>query len=69
MYKINWDVAIDSKNKCMGIDIIAWDCEGQVIATKCHSVCVRQEPVIGEAQAALRVVKFSSDLGLQSITL
>jgi hypothetical protein len=28
MYKINWDVAIDSKNRCMGIGIIAQDCEG-----------------------------------------
>jgi hypothetical protein len=29
MYKINWDVAIDSKNMCMGIGIIVRDCEGQ----------------------------------------
>jgi hypothetical protein len=36
VYKINWDVAIDSKNRCMDIGIIAWDCEGQVIAANCH---------------------------------
>lgn len=34
MYKINWDVAIDSKNMCMGIGIIVRDCEGQLIAAK-----------------------------------
>jgi hypothetical protein len=28
MYKINWDVAIDSKNRRMGIGIIARDFEG-----------------------------------------
>jgi hypothetical protein len=32
MYKINWNVAIDSKNRRMGSGIIARDCEGQVIA-------------------------------------
>jgi hypothetical protein len=34
MYKINCDVAIDSKNMRMSIGIIARDCEGQVIAEK-----------------------------------
>ncbi len=69
MYKISWNVAIDSKNRRIGIGIIARDCEGQVIAANCHSVCVRQEPVIAKAQAALRAMEFNYELGLQSIIL
>jgi hypothetical protein len=42
MYKINWDVAIDFKNKLIGVGIILQDCEGQVIAAKCHSICISQ---------------------------
>jgi hypothetical protein len=69
MYKINWDVTINFKNKRIGVGIVVWDCESQVIAAKCHSICVGQEPVIVEAQAALRAVEFSCDLELQSIIL
>jgi hypothetical protein len=65
MYKINWDVATDSKNKRLGIGIIAWDYEGQVIAAKCPTICVRQEPGITKAQAALQVMEFNCKLGLQ----
>lgn len=62
-------MAIDSKNRRMGIGIIARDREGQVIAANYHSVCVRQELVIEEAQATLRAVEFSCELGLQNIIL
>jgi hypothetical protein len=62
MHEINWDVAIDSKNMCMGIGIIARDCEGQVITAKCQTICVRQKPVVAEAQMALCAGEFCCDL-------
>jgi hypothetical protein len=69
MCKINWDMAIDSKNMHMGIDIVARDCEGHIIAAKCRTICVRQEPIVAEAQADLCVEKFCYNLGLQNIIL
>jgi len=36
---------------------------------KCQTICVRQEPVVAEAQAALCAGKFCCDLGLQNIIL
>jgi ribonuclease HI len=69
LYKVNWDAAIDSLNKRMGMGIIVRDCAGQVIAAKSQTVFFLQDPVIAEAQAALCAVEFSRDLGLQSIIL
>lgn len=69
VYKVNWDVAIDSTNRRMGIGIIVRDSLGRVEAARSQTICAVQEPVFAEAQGALCAAEFSRDLGLQSIIL
>lgn len=59
MYKVDWDVSIDSTNKRMDTDIIVRDCVSQVSATKSKTIYVVQEPVVAEALATLSAPEFS----------
>ncbi|XP_059442109.1 uncharacterized protein LOC132174476 [Corylus avellana] len=68
-YKVNWDVAIDHNLQYMGFGAIIRDHNGSVCAAKCLKVEGIQEPVVGEAQAALAAVEFSRELGYQDVIL
>jgi ribonuclease HI len=68
-YKINWDVAIDTKLHRMGFGVIIRDHRGAVCAAKCKRFNRDYEPVIGEAMAAMEAVEFSKDRGLLDIML
>jgi hypothetical protein len=46
--KVNWDVAIDSPNRRIGIDIIVRDHEGCVIVARSTTNFVIVEPVTAE---------------------
>lgn len=46
VFIINWDAAIDSSYRRIGLGVIIRDCEGQVIAAKSQTICVLQDPII-----------------------
>jgi hypothetical protein len=60
--KVNWDVAIDSPNRRIGIDIIVRDHEGCVIVA-------RSTTGYSGGLVALQSVGFNQDLGLQQTVL
>lgn len=66
---MNWDVAIDSVNRRLGVGIIMRDHQGMVIAARSQTVSIIAELVVAEALAALNAVEFSRNLGLSSILL
>jgi hypothetical protein len=69
VYKVNWDAAIDSINKCMGVSAIVRDYQGIVIAARSYTLGFISKPVVAEAIAALHVVEFSRDLGIPHLIL
>jgi ribonuclease HI len=69
MFKINCDVGFNPKLQCMGVGVIVRDEHGRVHAAQSKTLTSYQEPVVGEALAALQAVELSRDLGLQDILL
>lgn len=69
IYKVNWDVAIDSTNRSMYNCIIGRDYQGQEAAARSHTKSIVPEPMVAKEIAALSAAKFSRDFGLQSIIL
>jgi ribonuclease HI len=69
MYKVNWDVAINSTLRIMGVGIIVRDHMGQVHAASSKTIHSVQEPVVAEAMGALLVTGFCRDLGIQEIEM
>lgn len=63
MYKVNRDVAIDTKSRCMGVGIIAREYEGHVYAATSQTVRTIQEPVVAEANGVLKAAEFCRDWG------
>jgi ribonuclease HI len=68
-YKINWDVAIDTIHKCLGVGIIVRDYQGFPLAAQSKTYNVVHPPVVAEALGALRAAEFSRDLGFQDVIL
>jgi ribonuclease HI len=68
-YKVNWDAALNSANRRMGVGIIVRDHLGMVIAARSQTLEFLPEPVVAEAIAALHAAEFSRDLGLPTIVL
>jgi hypothetical protein len=68
-YKANWDIALDSNRKRMGIGVVIRDEQGYVTTTLCRPVENSFDPTIGEAMGALVAVEFCRDLGLRDIVL
>jgi hypothetical protein len=56
--KINWDAALDSCNKRVGLGIIAKDYRGGFLAAINKSLSCDVSPVFAEALAAVHVVMF-----------
>ena len=61
--KINWDAALDSRNKSMGLGIIARDCRGGFLAAFSQHLSYDVSPVIAEALAAVHAVIFCLEQG------
>lgn len=66
--KVNWDVAIDTLNKCIGIGIV-WDHEGYALVAKSITKFAIMELVVVEALAVLHATKFSHGLELHKIIM
>jgi hypothetical protein len=58
MIKINWDASIDSRNKRVGLGVIARDCRGVFLAAFSQQLNYDVSPVIAEALAAVHAVVF-----------
>ncbi|GLT69088.1 hypothetical protein SLA2020_412670 [Shorea laevis] len=67
--KVNWDAAVDSVNRRMGIGVIIRSSTGEVLATLSALKSYIINPLIAEATAALRAVTFSRDLGFPKVML
>jgi ribonuclease HI len=68
-YKLNWDVALDFKNKLMGIGVVVRDHHGEIMAALRRRETCSPEPVQAESAGALVAAEFSRDLGLQDLIL
>lgn len=66
---MNWDVAINSIMRTMGVGIIVRENKGQVHAAYSKTILSMREPVVAEATGALFAVEFSRDLGIQDVDL
>ena len=63
-YKLNWDVALDSSHKVMGIGVVVRDYNSAVIVAQGRRVMGLPESVHVEAMGAVVAAEFSRDLGL-----
>jgi len=67
--KINWDAALNGKEKLMGIGVIARDHQGGVTAAKCEVFPHIRDPVAAEAIGARCAVSFGRFMGYHSVEL
>jgi ribonuclease HI len=67
--KVNWDAAVEGRQKRIGIGVIVRNCEGGVLAMMSESMDYIQDPTTAEALAARRAVEFSLSLGIRKIIL
>jgi ribonuclease HI len=67
MFKANWGVGVNPQRQQMGVGVIVRDDHGRVHAAVSKTLDTFQEPVHGESFAALQVVEFCRDLGLQEV--
>ena len=61
-FKTNWDIALDIKQRRMGIGVITRDSMGFVVAAMSKSVNTIQDPTTVEAMGALYAVEFARKL-------
>jgi hypothetical protein len=67
--KVNWDAALDQRQRRIGMGILARDHDGQVIAAMCSSKPFLLDPVSAEAFAAWRMAGFCGSLGARHIVV
>jgi ribonuclease HI len=60
-------VALDKNNGRMGIGLVIRDSSGKVYAAASHVVDFLIDPIVGESMAALKVVEFCKNMGLDRI--
>jgi hypothetical protein len=66
---MNWDAALNRRNKLMGVGLIAWDHSGTVRASMCIVVPYVFDPMIIEAIGAQKRVEFGRHMGFHPIDL
>ncbi|XP_042944640.1 uncharacterized protein LOC122278525 [Carya illinoinensis] len=67
--KVNWDAALDVKNKQVAIGIIVRDSEGEILACLCSKLSIVVKAIVAEAYALRRALFFCLELGLQKVLL
>ncbi|XP_059429029.1 uncharacterized protein LOC132162828 [Corylus avellana] len=65
--KLNWDTALDTRKKRMGVGIVVRNHDGEVLLTKCMVQDHITDPTIAEAIAARASVELVRQLGFQSV--
>jgi ribonuclease HI len=61
--KINWDAAINVKEGCIGLGIVARDCRGEILGAQCSFKSIVVDAKTTEAMAAFWAVLFSKAEG------
>lgn len=69
LIKVNWDAAVDHKNKVMGVGLIARDYLGNVRASSCSFRPYVSDPTIAEAIGAKEGMTLGRDMEFQLIVL
>lgn len=67
--KCNWDAAIDTGGKRMGVGLVVRNHEGEVIAAKCFTKPFVTDPMTAEAVGAWSAAQFVRQLGMDQIIL
>ncbi|XP_059436347.1 uncharacterized protein LOC132169310 [Corylus avellana] len=67
MVKVNWDAAIDQRNSCVGLGILARDATGQFMVACGIKQRIVVDPTVAEAIAALHAVIFAKELGFERV--
>jgi hypothetical protein len=65
--KINWDAAINEKERCIGLGIVARDSMGEFMGAKSIMKPIVVEARLAEAMAALLAVLYGKEAGFQKI--
>lgn len=68
-YKVNWDAALNSKEKRTGIGVIIQDNLGRVFAAQSKTIYALYDPTTAEAEGALYALELSRDSGLHEVML
>ncbi|XP_035541705.1 uncharacterized protein LOC118344698 [Juglans regia] len=63
--KVNWDAALDVKNKKVGIGVIIRDSEGEILACLCSMMDAHLKPVMAEGHALRRAMNLSGVASVQ----
>jgi hypothetical protein len=67
--KLNWDAAVDSQGRRIGIGAIVRDHNGEVLAMLCETMAFINDPVTAEALAARRGAELCQSLGILKLVL
>ena len=67
--KVNWDAAVDGKQKRIGIRVVARNHDGRVLAMMSKIMEYIQDLVTAKALASRRAIKFNHSLGISRIIL
>jgi hypothetical protein len=67
LVKINWDAAVDSSNKIIGLGMIARDERGKFLAACSKRQSINVEPVVAEALAATQAILFCQEHNFQKV--
>jgi len=69
MFKINFDGAIFTKEKCSGLGVIVLNKEGLVIASMSTQVPQQLQPIEIEALAANKALEFAREMDISNVVL
>jgi hypothetical protein len=69
LIKLNWDSAVQTRRKLVGIGVVARNSAGQVLASLCSVQRYISDSTVAEAYGARLAVEFGIFLGLRSIIL
>ncbi|KAF5461926.1 hypothetical protein F2P56_017985 [Juglans regia] len=69
LYKLNFDAAVDLKNRRIGIGIVIRDSNGEVMVTVCSRKDHVISPFIAECQALKRSIDLCKELGFGAVMM
>jgi ribonuclease HI len=69
LIKVNWDAALNIKEGCIGMWIVARNCMGEVMGAKSVIRPIMVDPKMAEAMAALWAVLFCKEVGFINVII
>jgi ribonuclease HI len=67
--KCNWDAAVNSKKRCMGVGVVIRDDRGRVVAAKARFVSGIVNPTVAESMGAWQAVVMCCDMRFPLVVL